>query len=439
MTETNIKMLSVQSIASAATFDLIELLPIPGETPLCIERWVLDVLAFGIVHHEFLSLGRLDRKLISGILKEVLGSDENEPLTAEEIRCRATSSQLAKGKMDGFFQVGGADFCPCLETTLKSGGSQFIEYPSFAPALCRQDLTTVSAVLSSHTINHPWSIVELVADWSEDEEQYEILLRKVSPIVTSLTRDLGAFAETGTQTSRRLTNGRLDPKSPATAPFESSIFKRSRTHDPYENQYRLVSLIACDASGSMTQAHMRIIRMLCMAWLKATVPLGVENLIGLYHSGSVREDISRPLVRWIYHPKKVFPRGNDAARSAMSVPDQGSGVQSDALSLEYMMAEALELARTSRICLTVISDCNWNGSLINSSDGTEEVCHFFQEVREELNGALHACVVGLGVSGPTGMERAVDDIVTIPNKELRNPVAAAAQIASRIAAAVLQA
>jgi hypothetical protein len=56
MSKTSNKVFTVRTLARASAFDLIELLPVPGESPLYIARWILEVMTFGIVHHEFIHL-----------------------------------------------------------------------------------------------------------------------------------------------------------------------------------------------------------------------------------------------------------------------------------------------------------------------------------------------------------------------------------------------
>jgi hypothetical protein len=357
-------------------------------------------------------VSQADRKLIPAILKEALDAEEEKPPASENVECMATNEESGVGQSS----------------------------PILSEAIAREETPTSLTILCTSPSTLPQPIEDQPVDLPGSEERYQATLCEVGPIIDSLSHDLGNVSQASPRPHLRLTRGRLDAGRLAIAPFAQSIFKRDHQCELREEKERPLVLIAADASGSMTRTHMEIIKMLCVAWLRATVPLGVQNLIGLYHSGSVCEGVSQPLVRWIHHPEKTTSAGGvDPDLAAISFPHQGSGVQSDVLSLRYITTEARRLAKGTHICLSVISDCNWNSSFGNSLDGAEEMRLFFQQVRKELNGALHACVVGLGVSGSTGMEIVVDDIVTIPKEAMRNPLTVAAQIASRIAAFVLQA
>ncbi len=81
-----------------------------------------------------------------------------------------------------------------------------------------------------------------------------------------------------------------------------------------------------------------MLKILTAAWLQSTAKARIQVIAGLYHSGTVRPGLTGPLVGWICHPRRTAATGRiDSIRALVSLPDSGTGVQSDALSLAFML------------------------------------------------------------------------------------------------------
>ena len=157
-------------------------------------------------------------------------------------------------------------------------------------------------------------------------------------------------------------------------------------------------------------------------------------MAGLYHSGSIRPGVSGPLVQWIYHPQKTPALSRlEAARALVALPPSGTGAQSDALSLAFMLEEARCLARGRMIYLILLSDCAWNMSFRTRKTGKEEVYAFFETVYQEKAMKLHTTLVALGVTGATGFETLLDRVLLVNEGQLTDPAAVAGQIGTYVA------
>ena len=161
----------------------------------------------------------------------------------------------------------------------------------------------------------------------------------------------------------------------------------------------------------------------------------MQILAGVYHSGHIRKGVIGPLVQWIYHPQKTTAvNPGDAVRALVSLPEAGTGVQSDALSLLFIMNEAKQLAGDNMIYLILITDAAWNRSFCTEEDGEEEVCACFQGAYEKLSGKLHTTLVAVGISGDTGLEKHVDTVISVPDDELKDYAVVAEKIGVYVAA-----
>jgi hypothetical protein len=148
-----------------------------------------------------------------------------------------------------------------------------------------------------------------------------------------------------------------------------------------------------------------------------------------------------PLIRWIYHPWKT-PSLNqrDALRALPSLPQSGTGVQSDVLSISHMIEEAQRLARRGQVYLILITDCAWNVSFPEVNQrGKDEVAGFFEMTRQDYGDRLNTTVVALGVPdlhhpGVCGLEPLFDKIIPVPDVNLTNPDAVAQQVGLYVAA-----
>jgi hypothetical protein len=269
---------------------------------------------------------------------------------------------------------------------------------------------------------------------SEDLFAYDKLIRESQPIADALRRALYPNVEELPETDRFRTTGSLDPGRLALADFSSVIFKRNRIRERADRRGRPVLLIACDGSGSLSDNQMRMLKVLAAAWLSSTARIGVQILAGLYHSGTIRQGISGPLVQWIYHPRKTPTTSRkEAARAVVSLPDTGTGVQSDALSLAFMLDEARQVARAGCLYLILITDCAWNRSFNTEKEGKEEVYSLLQAAYEESGNKLHVTLVALGVNEETGFEGLVDKCIRVSQDNLVNYSSIAEQIGVYVA------
>jgi len=115
-------------------------------------------------------------------------------------------------------------------------------------------------------------------------------------------------------------------------------------------------------------------------------------------------------------------------------PGGGTGAQSDALSLAFILKEARQIARGSMVYLILITDTAWNRSFNTEKDGKGEMLCLFKSVYEEFQGKLHATLVALGVQGATGFEEILDSVIPVSNEELVNYSAVAEKIGVYVAA-----
>jgi hypothetical protein len=277
-------------------------------------------------------------------------------------------------------------------------------------------------------------IFDRPVELSDDLAVYERLLAKSQPITEALRRSLYPNIQEVLETQRLRASGSLDPARLALADFSSVIFKHYRIREMSDRRGRPVLVIACDGSGSLNSHQMKMVKILAAGWLNSTAKSDVQVLAGLYHSGQIREGVSGPLVQWIYHPHKTPATSRrDASRSLVSLPNTGTGVQSDALSLAFIMGEARGLARNNMVYLILISDTEWNRSFQTGKDGKEEVYSYFKTAYEEFSGKLHTTLVALGVSGETGFEDMLDKVIAVSDDELGDYVAVAEKIGVYVA------
>jgi hypothetical protein len=141
-----------------------------------------------------------------------------------------------------------------------------------------------------------------------------------------------------------------------------------------------------------------------------------------------------PLVQWICHPRKIPSTTRaDAARAVVALPDTGTGIQSDALSVAFMLDEARSLARGRMVYLIVISDCKWNRSFDTGQEGQEEVYNLFLSAYDKCADKLHTTLVALGVEDKTGFEDLLDKVITVPDSKLSDSATVAEEIAVYVA------
>jgi hypothetical protein len=277
-------------------------------------------------------------------------------------------------------------------------------------------------------------IFDRPVELSSDVLALDLLLREAAPLTEKLQRTLYPNIEQIPETERFRTGGALDPLRLAQVLYSPVVFRRYRVHEKADRRGRPVLLIACDGSGSLNPPQMQMTKLLAAAWLRSTNRSQVQVLAGLYHSGAVRGALSGPLVQWMYHPHKT-PTTNrvEATRALVTLPDNGTGVQSDALSIAFMLDEAKRLARGRMIYLILITDCEWNVSFNRGKSGREEVRALFESVYQQAEGKLHTTMVALGVKKETSFEDLLDKVIVVPEEKLTDAAAVTEQIGVYVA------
>ena len=273
---------------------------------------------------------------------------------------------------------------------------------------------------------------------SEDLPACELLAQRAQPITRELEKNLYPNLQEKVQLLRFRTNGSLDPARLACGYFSSAIFRSYPVREIADQRGRPVLVIACDGSGSLNSKQMQMVKLLSASYLGATRKTDLKLLAALYHSGTIREGVSGPLVRWIYHPKKSSSTSvrQQALRAVASLPDSGTGVQADALSLSFILDEAKQLARGKMIYLILISDTAWNRSFRTSLSGQEEVYTFFKNSYTEMQDRLNTTLVALGVEAETGFEDLLDTVIPVCSSELDNPELVAKKIGVYVASCI---
>jgi hypothetical protein len=270
---------------------------------------------------------------------------------------------------------------------------------------------------------------------SDDLEAYQGLLNESRPMREALKRLLYVSVHEKPETLRLRSSGLLDPSRLPLAGVCAAVFKRYRIRKQADRKGRPVVVIACDGSGSLDPDQMKMLKVLCAGWLGSVQKSGVTVLAALYHSGQIRRGVSGPLVRWIFHPRiNPVKSPAEAVRGLVALPDTGTGVQSDALSLAYIMDDhARVLAKGNMIYLILLSDCAWNRSFHTGLTGQDEVRSYLESLYGAEKGRLHVTLVGLGVTGETGFEDLLDRVITVSGEQLADHAAVAERIGTYVA------
>lgn len=320
------------------------------------------------------------------------------------------------------------------ELSLQKDNEQF-PYPSptwFKYAECASPEFAVtdhrSGVYPYGALDSADEIFEEIVEPRENPDAAMELEQEALPLIELMNASLFASRNRGTQTQRRMTTGSLDPLRLAAVSFDSAIFRKWPL--PWSlAKVDLFFLIACDASGSVAPGHMEIIKTLSLAFMRLALGKGLGIVVGLYSSGRIGKGRSGPVVRWVYHPEKTSNlKISGIAYQAASLPNHGTGVQSDALSLLVMMEEAQRMARGQPISLTLITDGQWNSSF-GVTKGEQEVRCFFESARNELCKKFHSTLIVVGAGTETGLEDVVDKAIVVPTEALVNVSNTAQQIA----------
>jgi hypothetical protein len=269
---------------------------------------------------------------------------------------------------------------------------------------------------------------------SDNSAGFEKLMEEASPVSDALRSILYPNVTELPLVERLCTSGPLDPARLFSAFYSDAISRRTRVVRNADKNGAPVLLIACDGSGSLNASQIHMLKILTAAWLRSTAKTRIQILAGLYHSGSVREGLNGSLVEWIYHPKKTPAVSRiDSIRALVDLPGSGTGVQSDALSLAFMLNEAQALAKNCMVYLIVLSDCAWNKSFHGEMSGEEEVRSFFADAYRRRAGRLHTTLVALGVEGKTGFEKVLDRVIAVGSEDLNQPAEVAHKIGAYVA------
>jgi hypothetical protein len=269
---------------------------------------------------------------------------------------------------------------------------------------------------------------------SSDDRAYRILLEESKPAIEALKRVLYPSRTMALTKERRRTNGALDPARLAYSPFSSTLYQHYKSREQRNKRGVPVVLIACDASGSVNAGEMKMAKILTAAWLISGLRQNVEIVAGVYHS-EIINGVESPLVQWIYHRRKTPATGKKGAvRTLLTLPSVGTGVQSDALSISFMIQEAKLLAKGEMIYLILISDCQWNRSLGVEPTGEKEMCSFFHNLLKDPSRRIHITLAALG-SPSRQIENMMDKVIFL-NYDKQDPGRIAAEIGAYVASVV---
>ena len=269
---------------------------------------------------------------------------------------------------------------------------------------------------------------------SDDFQKQEKLMQESSSLIGSLRRSIYPNVKEIPHPLILRTSGSLDPNRLPLAEFNSAVFRRYDVVRKQDKGGKPVLVIACDGSGSLDINQMRMLKVLANSWAHSTAGTSIKTLAALYHSGEIRKGVSGPMVQWIHHPDKT--RGtsaHDVTRALVSLPDAGTGIQSDALSISFILDEARKLAKESCIYLVLITDCCWNFSYRSQMKGYDEVRSYFEDQYKLENSKLHTTLVALGVDGKTKFEDLLDKVIPVSKDNLKNVPAVAEKIALYVA------
>jgi hypothetical protein len=280
-------------------------------------------------------------------------------------------------------------------------------------------------------------IFDRPVELSVDQEAFQKLFNESKDIIQQMRRTLYPNVETIPVIEHLHTSGALDPSRLPVAEFSTALFKRYRNYQEADKKGRPLLVIAADGSGSLNRDQMKMLKILVFSWLNSTVRTGIQVLAGLYHSGFIREGMTSPLVQWIYHPRKTPSISRaDASRAVVSLQDRGTGVQSDALSIKFIMEEAKKLANGKMIYLILITDCAWNRSFNSTVNGFVEVQSVFKSLKEDLGSKLHTTLVSLGAYKECKSEDLAEKTIKLTRKELLDSQKVAEKIGLYVASCI---
>lgn len=269
------------------------------------------------------------------------------------------------------------------------------------------------------------------------------LVAEAETVFAKLRRLIFVNREPVTACERFTSTGSLDPARLPLASCSEAVFRRHWPREVAARRGRPVLCLLNDHSGSVGREQTRLMKVLSIAWIKACLRLRVHLLAGMYHQERVRNGQNGPLVEWLYHPERTLALSpQDALHSIAAIPDKGSGGQADALSMQFVLDEAVRLAKNRNIYMIILCDCKWCPSFPEFSQrskrdpvGAElEVRAFFAGAKERLGSRLHITLVGLDALKPESYADVVDKVIVVTAAELSNYTAVAEKVGSYVAA-----
>ena len=286
---------------------------------------------------------------------------------------------------------------------------------------------------------HRGEIFDRVLPLADDPVAYQALLAETAPVTRALRHNIYPSVSQVPKRQRLCAAGSLDPGRLHLAGISDVVFRRHPVDERADERGHPVLVVACDASGSLSEEEMRMAKLLSAGWMLSTVGRRVQVLAALYHSGAAREGLTGKLVQWMYHPRKTPALGRrDALRGLLSLPSKGTGAQADALSVTFLVEEAEQLARGASIYLTLISDTRWNRCMGGRRDGRREMLDCLAALRKRMGDQLHVTLVALHSSGLAGFRKVVDELIRVPRHELKDPPAVAARVGGYVSRCMRQ-
>lgn len=273
---------------------------------------------------------------------------------------------------------------------------------------------------------------------SEDAEAVERLRQEATPMSRELARNLYPSIDQEPRLEFLHTSGQLDPRRLPVAEISEASFRRHPIQRRPSTRGRSVVLIAADGSASLNDRQMRACKVMTSAWLESAHHGNVQVMAALYNSEGGFFESDTPLVQWIFHPgKTAVPNPAEAVRAVAALPDNGVGAQADALSLQYMVDEAGQVARGCNVYLVLISDCSWNRCFHTLEKSPEqEVASVLGGFQERLQNRLHITLVALGNPNQEVLDSIIDKKLVVTRTELEQPAEVAKKTSDYVAACI---
>jgi hypothetical protein len=273
-------------------------------------------------------------------------------------------------------------------------------------------------------------IFDKALELSYDLPEIEKLRKEARPLSDKIMSDLYPNSEEILLTERIRSSGCIDPGRLPYYEFTDAIYKRFILEHQLQKAGKSLMLLVCDGSGSMTSKKFKMLRLLTVAWLESTMKSQIQVMAGIYNDGSISQGRYGARMEWIYHPRKtVSVSQKQAIRAVASIPQMGGGGQRDALSLSYCLQEAESVARGNNIYMIHITDTGWCNSFGTGLPPDEEIVNVVSQFKDKRKGQLHYTLVGLDTNAAGGIDRVIDEFISLSAIELEDPFLAASKIA----------